>query len=51
MARRCEAAGGKKADFSHYILELWRKIAYSPGEIETAALYDDHGEGVIEGGG
>ena len=51
MARRCEAAGGKKVDFSHYILELWRKIDYSPGEIETAALYDDHGEGVIEGGG
>ena len=51
MARRCEAAGGKKVDFSNYILELWSKIGYTPGEIETAALYDDHGEGVAEGGG
>ena len=50
-ARRCEAAGGKKVDFRNYILELWSKIGYTPGEIETAALYDNHGEGVVEGGG
>ena len=46
MARRCEAAGGVKVELSEYILGLWEKIGYSPGELEVAAVYDDHGEEV-----
>ena len=42
MARRCEAAGGVKVELSEYILGLWEKIGYSPGELEVAAVYDDH---------
>ena len=30
MAKRCEAEGGPKVDFTEYILELWKKIGYSP---------------------
>ena len=30
VARRCETEGGIKADFNNYILELWKKIGYSP---------------------
>ena len=59
IARRCEAAQGDKVEFSDYILKLWRKIGYAPGEVEMAAIYDEHndlheeGEGSVqqEGGG
>jgi hypothetical protein len=44
MARRCEAAGGVKVEFSDYILGLWRSVGYVPGELEVAAVYDDHGD-------
>ena len=44
MARRCEAAGGEKIEFSDNIMELWKKIGYVPGELEVAAVYDDHSE-------
>ena len=44
IAKRCEAAGGDKVEFGQYILDLWKKIGYSPGELEHAAAYDDHGE-------
>ena len=46
IARRCEANGGVKVDISDHILELWRKIGYSPGAVEMAAIYDDHGEDI-----
>ena len=46
MARRCDAAGGNKVEFSQYIMDLWESIGYSPGEIEVAAVYDDHGDDV-----
>ena len=45
MAKRCEAAGGLKVDFSQHILKLWKSIGYSPEVLEIAAAYDDHGEG------
>ena len=46
MARRCEAAGGAKVELCDHIMQLWKKIGYSPGELEVAAVYDDHGEDV-----
>ena len=46
IARRCEAAGGIKVDFSQYIQRLWESIGYSPDVLDIAAAYDDHGEGV-----
>ena len=30
LAKKCEAAGGVKADFNSYILNLWAKIGNSP---------------------
>ena len=44
IARKCEAAGGQRVDFSDFILDMWQKIGYSPQEIEVATLYDDHGD-------
>ena len=44
IARRCEAAQGAKVEFSEYILKLWEKIGYAPGEVEMAAVYDEHTE-------
>ena len=44
MARRCEAAGGVKVELSDYIIQLWNKIGYVPGDVGLAAVYDDHGE-------
>ena len=43
MAKRCENAGGKKVDFSEYILKMWDQIGYNPGEEEIASTFDDHG--------
>ena len=48
MARRCEAAGGIKVELCDHIMQLWQKIGYSPGELEVAAVYDDHGQEVEE---
>ena len=44
IARKCEAAQGAKVEFSDYILKLWQKIGYVPGEVEMAAVYDDQNE-------
>ena len=44
IARRCEAAQGTKVEFSEYILKLWEKIGYAPGEVEMAAVYDEDTE-------
>ena len=33
VAKRCEAAGGVKVNFSDYVLDMWDKIGYSPEEI------------------
>ena len=32
VARRCEAEGGLRADFNSYILNLWKKLDYYPGQ-------------------
>ena len=44
IAKKCEAAEGAKVEFSDYILDLWQKIGYVPGEVEMAAVYDEHGD-------
>ena len=49
MAKKCELAGGLKVELSDYIIGLWNKIGYIPGEVEMAAVYDDHGEDVDTG--
>ena len=36
IARRCQAEGGEKVEFTDYILDLWKKIGYSPQNSETA---------------
>ena len=46
MARKCEAAGGIKVELGQYIVELWKKIGYTPGLLEFAAAHDDHGDDV-----
>ena len=30
IAKKCEAEGGVRADFNNYILELWKRLGYSP---------------------
>ena len=30
IARKCQAEGGEKVEFTDYILELWKRIGYSP---------------------
>ena len=42
IARKCETAQGPKVEFSDYIIKLWQKIGYVPGEVEMAAVYDEH---------
>ena len=34
IARKCEAEGGIRIEFSDYILSLWEKIGYSPSNKE-----------------
>ena len=38
IARRCEAEGGEKVEFPDYILDLWSKIGYSPGNTELECI-------------
>ena len=42
MVRRCELAGGIKVELCDHIMQLWPKIGYSTGELEVAAVYDNH---------
>ena len=42
IARRCEAAQGTKVEFSDFVMKLWDQIGYVPGEVEMAAVYDEH---------
>ena len=34
IARKCEAEGGQKLEFSSYILDLWKKIGYFPENLQ-----------------
>ena len=38
VARRCEAEGGLKIEFTDYILGLWRKIGYSPDNLDLSEI-------------
>ena len=45
IAKRCEAAGGPRIEFSDYVWKLWEDIGYVPGDdVEMAAIYDDFGD-------
>ena len=37
-SKRCEAERGLKADFNDYILEVWRKVGYTPDNKDTMKL-------------
>ena len=52
IAKRCEAEGGLRADFNDYILELWKKVGYTPDNKDTMQLTEDgDGELVTQEGG
>ena len=38
VARKCEAEGGLKMEFSDYILSLWKIFGYSPDTLELGDL-------------
>ena len=38
LAKKCEEAGGNRVEFNDYILNLWKKIGYSPETSESGAL-------------
>lgn len=42
LARRCDAEGGVKIEFTDYILDLWKKIGYSPQNLEVSDLLGEH---------
>ena len=41
MARNCQAAGGPKVELTEYILKLWQKIGYTPGDIDLPQADQD----------
>ena len=52
IAKRCEAEGGLKADFSDYIKEVWRKVGYTPEDKDSRKLTEGaHSELVAQEGG
>ena len=38
MARKCEAEGGEKVEFTDHILDLWKRIGYSPDKVELGEI-------------
>ena len=40
VARRCEAEGGKKVEFSDYILALWQRIGYAPTRSDSETVVE-----------
>ena len=53
VAKSCEASGGPRIDFVHYIRNLWSSIGYSPENVELGDdLIDDGGVGAhVQHGG
>ena len=41
IARRCEAEGGMKVEFTDYILNLWQKIGYSPNNLDLSEILEN----------
>ena len=52
IAKKCEAQGGVRIEFTDYILEVWRKIGYSPSEadLDPALNIIEEPVGIQEGG-
>ena len=48
MARKCEAIGGVKVDFSEYILKLWDTIGYSPSVVPSHNLDAEHDRDLVD---
>ena len=48
VAKRCEAEGGEKVEFTDYILALWKRIGYAPtkSDSESVAETEDSDETV-----
>ena len=51
IARKCEAAGGVRIEFSDYILGLWKKIGYSPSNGELANVSSEENDPEVEQNG
>ena len=45
LAKRCEAEGGQKLEFTDYILNLWKTIGYSPDNLDLSQVAENDGEG------
>jgi hypothetical protein len=43
IAKKCRAKGGARVEFTDYILDLWKKIGYSPQNVDIA---DDMNENI-----
>ena len=50
VARRCEVEGGQKVEFTDYILNLWKRIGYSPDNPDLSEVVgnDDEGDDAIQ---
>ena len=48
VARKCEAIGGVKVDFSEYILKLWDTIGYSPSVVPSHDLDAEHDRDLVD---
>ena len=44
VARNCQAAGGPKVELCDYILELWNRIGYNPGDCDRGDLSGGDGD-------
>ena len=49
MAKRCEAEGGVKVEFTDYILELWKQIQYTPGSLDLSEVENESSHDIIRG--
>ena len=48
IARRCEAEGGIKIEFTDYILDLWKRIEYSPDNLDLSEIIRDESDSVSQ---
>ena len=48
FARKCEAAGGVKIEFTDYILALWKRIGYFPSKDDLANINSEENEVEVE---
>ena len=48
IARKCQAEGGIRVEFTEYISQLWEKIGYSPNDSELDAVMNEVDETEVE---